>query len=108
MSFLRNRRSFVRWDLGPGAKQHNAPPRPYHRLDESQLAIPWRVALQQSLPPLHQLVLSSRQPAGTANLIVRKVEEFSTGEMRNFQPALTYSLPPGYRRQKPVRQFYQR
>ena len=27
-----------------------------HRLDESRLAIPWRVAPQQSPPPLHQLV----------------------------------------------------
>ena len=32
-----------------------------------QLAIPWRVALQQSPPPLHQPTTFLRQPAATVN-----------------------------------------
>jgi hypothetical protein len=34
--------------------RHGASAPQSHRLDEFRLAIPWRVALQQSPPPLHQ------------------------------------------------------
>lgn len=88
MSFPRHERSIVRWDHQPKAEQP-APLPISHRLDESQLDIPWQVALQQSLPPLHQPVSSSCRPAETVNLTLSKVGEFSTGEMRKFQPALT-------------------
>jgi hypothetical protein len=54
-----------------------------------QLAIPWQVALLQSLPPLHQPASFSRQPAETVNRHHKKVEEFSSSRMRNFQPVLT-------------------
>jgi len=45
--------TIVRWKgaAGPGADQSAGLLSPSHRLDES---IPWRVALQQSPPPLHQ------------------------------------------------------
>lgn len=89
--FLRHQRSIVRWvdGRGQGAKQAAASSPPSHRLDESQLVIPRRVALTQSPPPLHQPVLSSRQPTGTVNLIPKRVGEFSTGETGKFQTALT-------------------
>jgi hypothetical protein len=97
MSFLRHKRSIARWDLQAGtrAKQVAAPPPPSHRLNESQPVIPRQVALLQSLLPLHQPVSSSRQSAGNVNLHPIQVEDFSTGEMRNFQPALTASFVEG-------------
>jgi hypothetical protein len=67
MSFLRYGRSIVRWYLRPGAGKFSAPLPASHRLDESQLAIPRRVALLQSPPLLHQPVSSSRDPAGPVN-----------------------------------------
>ena len=58
MGFLRHRRSIKSTEVTPWQKvegvtasSHALP----HRLDESRLAIPWRVAPQQSPPPLHQL-----------------------------------------------------
>ena len=89
MSFLRHGRSIVWWEFTAGAEQLSAPLPPSHRLDESQPVIPWQVALQQRLPLLHQPVSSSPQPAATVNFTLTKVGEFSTGEMRKFQPALT-------------------
>lgn len=57
MSFQRHERSIVRWGcVCAERKLFRTDP---HRLDESQPAIPWRVALQQSSPPLHQLTTSS-------------------------------------------------
>jgi transposase InsO family protein len=69
LSFLRHERSIVRWEdeAGPGANQAAVPLPPSHRLDESQPAIPQRVALQQSPPPLHQPVSSSSPSAGNVN-----------------------------------------
>ena len=82
-----------------GQGRSGVPLRPcLSRHDESQPPIPQRVGLHRSPPPLQRPVSSSRQPAGTVNLHPRKVEEFSTGEMRNFQPALT-------RRSEPNRAF---
>jgi len=63
-------------------------------LTSLQPAIPWRVGLHQSPPPLHQPVSIFRQPAETVNHHPAGAGEFSTGEMRNFHPALTYSAPP--------------
>ena len=57
MSFLRHQRSIVRW--GHVCAERMMFRTDSHRLDESQPAIPWRVALQQSSPPLHQLTPSS-------------------------------------------------
>ena len=57
MSFPRHERSIVRWGLVCAERMPFRAD--HHRLDESQPAIPWRVALQQSSPPLHQLTLSS-------------------------------------------------
>jgi hypothetical protein len=58
MGFLRHRRSIKstrvpRCEIVEGeiVSKHALP----HRLDESRLAIPWRVAPQQSPPLLHQL-----------------------------------------------------
>ena len=56
MSFPRHERSIVRW--GPVCAERMKLRTDPHRLDESQPAIPWRVALQQSSPPLHQLTPS--------------------------------------------------
>jgi transposase InsO family protein len=69
MSFPRHERSIVRWGYQArrGANQTADPLPPPHRLDESQPAIPQRVALQQSPPPLHQPVPSSPLPAETVN-----------------------------------------
>ena len=89
MSFLRHRRSIVRWEfeVGPGANQAAAPLPPSHRLNESRPVIPWQVALQQSLPPLHQPVSSSPQSAGNCKppshrgggIFNRHYAEFSAG-----------------------------
>jgi hypothetical protein len=87
MSFLRYGRSIVRWNLRPGAGRLSAPLPASHRLDESQLAIPRRVALLQSPLLLHQPILSSRDPAGTVNqdqsrdgrIFNRNYAEFSAG-----------------------------
>src|SRR5215813_6956548 len=56
IGFLRHRRSIKSMavlDCVEGRIESN--PALAHRLDESRLAIPWQVAPQQSLPPLHQL-----------------------------------------------------
>jgi hypothetical protein len=52
-------------------------------------AIPWRVALQQSPPPLYRPESMLHPPAETVNHHLLGAGEFSTGEMGNFQPALT-------------------
>ena len=58
MGFLRHRRSIKLIRITPcqilEGEIVSKPALP-HRLDESRLAIPWQVAPQQSLPPLHQL-----------------------------------------------------
>jgi hypothetical protein len=52
-------------------------------------AIPRQVGLHQSPPPLHRLDFILSPPAETVNHHPAGAGEFSTGEMRNFQPALT-------------------
>src|SRR3954464_2288919 len=53
-------------------------------------AIPWRVGLHQSPPPLYQPVSIFGPLAKTVNHHPAGAGEFSTGEMRNFHPALTF------------------
>src|ERR1019366_10170604 len=52
-------------------------------------AIPWRVGLHQSPPPLHQPVSMLNPPAETVNHHPARGGEFSTGRMENFKPELT-------------------
>jgi hypothetical protein len=60
-----------------------------HRLDESEPVIPWRVGLHRSPPPLHRPVSILWRQAETVNHHQSLRGEFSTGEIGNFQPALT-------------------
>ena len=62
-------------------------------------AIPWRVALQQSPPPLYRPESMLHPPAETVNHHLPGAGEFSTGEMGKFQPALT--LAPNHRLRAP-------
>lgn len=63
-------------------------------------AIPWRVGLHQSPPPLHRPTSMLHRSAGTVNHHLAGGGEFSTGGMGKFQPALTL-LPP-YRNSRRV------
>jgi hypothetical protein len=54
-----------------------------------QPAIPWRVALQQSSPPLYRLDSVYHPPAETVNHHLARAGEFSTGTLGTFQPELT-------------------
>jgi hypothetical protein len=54
-----------------------------------QPAIPWRVALQQSSPPLYRLDFMYHPPAESVNHHLARAGEFSTGTLGNFQPELT-------------------
>jgi hypothetical protein len=69
LSFPRHGQSIVRWEeeAGPEANQAADPFPASHRLDKSQPVIPWRVALQQSLSPLHQPVSFSTPLAENVN-----------------------------------------
>ena len=73
--------------------------------------IPWRVALQQSPPPLHRPESMLYPPAETVNHHPTGAGEFSTGDLGNFRPALTdmeqerdrdsdHVIDPGQRRCK--------
>ena len=102
MSFLRHRQIYQPMSLAK-AWRRNRPGSVSTPIGSMslQLAIPWQVALLQSLPPLHQPTSFSRQPAETVNRHHHKVGEFSPSRMRNFQPALTASrsrplTPPFY------------
>ena len=53
-------------------------------------AIPWQVALQQSPPPLHRPESILNPPAETVNHHLARGGENSTGDLGNFQPALTH------------------
>jgi hypothetical protein len=55
-------------------------------------AIPRQVGLHQSPPPLHRLKVILIPSAETVNHHPAGAGEFSTGEMRNFQPALTHGI----------------
>ncbi len=62
---------------------------PGHRLDESPLAIPWRVALQQSPPPLRQQYHYQPRGAATAR---RPVEAYNLCDepSNQFRPVLAH------------------
>ena len=89
MSFLRHKRSIVRWEMAPDRERSRLMlcPRPPHRLDESQPVIPRQVALQQSLPPLHQPGFMfaptgwncKPSPPRGGGIFDRRNAEFSTG-----------------------------
>jgi hypothetical protein len=55
-------------------------------------AIPWRVGLHQSPPPLHRPDSILQEPAETVNHHPPRGGEFSTGRMRIFHPVLTMHL----------------
>ena len=52
-------------------------------------AIPWRVGLHQSQPPLRRLLPVLKEVVVGVNHHLMGGGEFSTGGMGNFQPALT-------------------
>ena len=71
-------------------------------------AIPWRVALQQSPPPLHRPESMVYPPAATVNHHLTGAGEFSTGILRNFQPVLTghaRAAPTECVRHSPAKEF---
>ena len=57
-------------------------------------AIPWLVALQQSQPPLHRPDSMLDPTAETVNHHFNGAGGFSTGDLGNFQPALTITSKP--------------
>src|SRR5215471_4346650 len=54
-----------------------------------QPAIPWRVALQQSSPPLHRMTSIYHRRGESVNHHPARAGEFSTGTLGNFQLELT-------------------
>jgi len=71
-------------------RERNPKPRsPLIVRDESRVGYSWRVALQQSPPPLYRPESMLHPPAETVNHHLLRAGEFSTGEMGYFQPALT-------------------
>jgi hypothetical protein len=60
-----------------------------HRLMSLRPAIPWRVGLHQSPPPLYQPLSILNRLVGTVNHHLTRAGEFSTGVLRNFHPELT-------------------
>ncbi len=71
MSFLRHREIYQVEDAWVGADETVAPPAPLDSMS-LQLVIPWRVALQQSPPPLHQPVATLQQWRGALQLAIRR------------------------------------
>ncbi len=61
-------------------------------------AIPWQVALQQSLPPLYRPESLLYPLAETVNHHLAGAGEFSTGDLANSHPALTAAPAPSGRR----------
>jgi len=80
-----SRRSALRHQKGRG---FNPTPFPSSAMSLGS-AIPWRVALQQSPPPLHRPESMVYPPAETVNHHLTGAGEFSAGILRNFQPVLT-------------------
>jgi hypothetical protein len=74
---------------GPGAQSLLALPGGFIVSMSLRPAIPRQVGLHQSPPPLHRLKVILIPSAETVNHHPARAGEFSTGEMRNFQPALT-------------------
>src|SRR5579872_4008818 len=80
--------SFVR---PQGETYHGFAPVPLIVWMSLRPAIPWRVALLHSSPPLYRPESILNPPAETVNHHLSGAEEFSTGDLGNFQPALTNS-----------------
>src|SRR5579872_4718180 len=78
--------SFVR---PQGETYHGFAPVPLIVWMSLRPAIPWRVALLHSSPPLYRPESILNPPAETVNHHLSGAEEFSTGDLGNFQPALT-------------------
>ena len=84
-----------RWSAPTQNKGRGSDPAPFPSSAMSLgSAIPWRVALQQSPPPLYRPESILQPPAETVNHHLTGAEEFSTGDLGNFQPALTPWLIP--------------
>ena len=71
MSFLRHRKIYRFAQRLVGAELTVATPTPCDSMS-LQLVIPWRVALQQSPPPLHQLAATLQQWRGPLQLAIRR------------------------------------
>ena len=69
-----------------------------------QPAIPWRVALQQSSPPLYRLDSMYHPPAETVNHHLAWAVEFSTGTLGIFRPELTFIQIAVWNRSGAIRQ----
>ena len=91
MSFPRHPQIYQS-DDGFGSRDEAASgfaPNPFIVLMSLRPAIPWRVGLHQSPPPLHQPVSMFHHPAETVNHHPLGVGEFSSGTLGIFQPELT-------------------
>jgi hypothetical protein len=75
------------FQTGAGAVSGSAPG--FIVLMSLRPAIPWRVGLHQSPPPLYQPVSFSTSQLKLSTHLLRRVATFSTGRMGNFQPVLT-------------------
>jgi hypothetical protein len=82
----------------PGRGRYGFAPSPIVSMS-LQPAIPRRVGLHQSPPPLYQPISMLNPPAETVNHHLTGAGEFSTGRMGNFQPELTIAMIHGFRRQ---------
>jgi hypothetical protein len=82
-----------------GEAQSGSAPDPLIVMTSLRPAIPRRVALQQSPPPLHQPSDMVNQVAETVNHHQARGGEFSTGILGNFQPVLTRETIPRFGRE---------
>jgi hypothetical protein len=92
MSFLRHRQIYQSDVFSVRAQGEDLcgfAPRRLIVLMSLRPAIPWRVALLHCPPPLHRPESILNLPAETVNHHLRGAGEFSTGDLGNFQPALT-------------------
>jgi hypothetical protein len=79
-----------RWSAPSQEKGRGFDPAPFPSSAMSLgAAIPWRVALLHCPPPLHRPESIVNPPAETVNHHLAGAGEFSTGDLGNFQPALT-------------------
>jgi hypothetical protein len=79
-----------RWSAPSHDKGRGFDPAPFPSSAMSlESAIPWRVALQHCPPPLYRPESILYPPAETVNHHLTGAGEFSTGDLGNFQPALT-------------------
>jgi hypothetical protein len=90
MSFLRHRQIYQSDDYSRSRDDASSGLVPsFIVLMSLRPAIPWRVGLHQSPPPLHQPVTNFQQPDETVNHHLLRAGDFSTGTLGNFQPELT-------------------